>query len=267
VAMEELERANGMSSPQALKAQLTLVSGLSIVGRTREAFTVARDAHRRARELYAPASYTLRTAMEAHAVTAANVGELEIGRELVASLRTLPASADRQASVLDLLELGLLQYGYQHEEVLRMASALRARFASRGDAADQAWLELIVVQSLLALGRRSEAHEVLAGPLLQLQDYGEPREDESITTAIVVLAVLGQAPPPPGTTWRSRLPPGDLTLFNRQLAAVGVAIETAAEPTPTVRRLRDELAATYHDGDIYVQLLDGWLAAAERGSP
>lgn len=35
---------------------------------------------------------------------------------------------------------------------------------------------------------------------------------------------------------------------------------------PTVRRIRDELAATYTESDIFVQMLDAWLAAPERGA-
>jgi eukaryotic-like serine/threonine-protein kinase len=266
-AVEELERTLGSSSPVAFQGQQILAGSLSYAGRTREAFATAQDAHRRARELYTPESQTLRKATLYYAGTAMNVGEVELARKVTASLAALPNPSDREKAALDILELGFLQNDGRHEEVVRIAPTMRDRFASRSDAGDRAWLELTIAASLFVLGQRSTIHELMARPLV-FQDFGEPQDTENIATAAVLLAVLSDAPPPPGTTWSSRLPTRELmTRLNRELVEVSMAIEGAADPTPTVRRIRDALAARYNDHEIYVQLLDTWLATHKPDSP
>jgi tetratricopeptide (TPR) repeat protein len=265
-AVEDLEQAMSASAPEAFVAQFVLVGALSYAGRPREAFTVATEVHRRAREIYAPTSYTLRRAMLTHAITALNAGEAERGREAMEALHTLPHVSTQEAYQIDLLELQLVQIEGRHDEILRMVPAALARSGREIGDEQKAFFELFAAGSLFVLGRHSEVREMLANLRIR-EDLGKLAGYDELQMQVALLASLSGAPPPPGTTWGVHLPDPAKRPTLRPLIEIVHALERAGDPTPTVRRARDEIAAIYDDRDINVQILDAWLASPQPDSP
>jgi eukaryotic-like serine/threonine-protein kinase len=260
-ALEVIEANAGTTAPEVFQGQQALIGVLSRGGRPHDAYAVAADSLRRARELYAPGSYTLRWSLLTYAVTTLNAGHASEGLEAVASLRALPGGTTREQGKIDLLELSLVQLTGRHHAVLAMLPAVRSRFGP-DDLEDRAWLEASAAASMFVLGQHDAVRETLASPTV-LGGLGSPGQHEELQTQVVLLATLVGSEAPAGSTWRALLPTTTSRPHSKKLREVIDALDTS-EPVPVVVRVRDELAAAYAEADIHVQLLDAWLADTAR---
>jgi eukaryotic-like serine/threonine-protein kinase len=262
-AVKDLEHTVDASSDLYFQAQHVLVGALTSAGRQRDAYVVAAAAYASASELYAPDASTFRRVMFAYATTAGNVGELAVAREVLARRREITRLTRTEAEALDVLELELLLAEGRFDRVTARVEELR-RSREPDDEIAHAWLDLYAVMGLFLQGRRAEVHERLLDPPIVTSTS---RDHEGIHATMVLLAMLSQAPPPPGG-WRSLFPPTPYqrTLTERVRLLVD-ALDSGRDTVATARRFRAEMAAAYHPGEPTVRLLDAWLADRERDTP
>jgi eukaryotic-like serine/threonine-protein kinase len=261
-----LEAEDGDDAPTTFQARTLLVGSLAYAGRMHESFEAADAMFEHGRELFTPQSSTLRRLAAYHVIAAANVGRTDVARRTLALMRAagpLPAAYGLQ---LDVLELYALEAEGRHEELLRLLPPLELRATQQHDDATAATLAVFAARSLWLLGRHEEARQALTNPVLT-RAIDRPELSSDVQADVALLGALSDAPAPPGRTWASLASEDDPIAINRRLAAVVRALETEPDPAATIRRVRDELAASSHAGDVDVQLLDAWLMAHARAVP
>jgi len=259
--IEAIEAADGASSPTAFQARWLLVAGLSYDGHLHEAQAAADAGFRRAREIYTPRSDTLRTAAASLIVNSINVGKTDVARETIAFLRESADLPEAKALEIDIYELMMFEMEGLYEPILQRAPALVERAARLADADSELILATLAARSQWLLGREAEAHQALTVPVIP-RTIDRPELHADTPSDLALIGALSGATPPPGHTWSSiAARDDDPIVINRRLASVVRALESEADPTAIVRRVRDEIIAETHPRDVDVQLLDAWLAA------